>query len=117
MGYMRHHAIVISGWQDAHLIRARAHALTIFREEMVSEVLGPVTNGVATFLIGPDGSKEGWDTSDNGDDGRSRMKSWLRCELGEGAYLDWVEVQYGDDDGDTRIVDHSDAVPGGESDA
>lgn len=50
------------------------------------------------------GSKEGWDTSDTGDRARAAFTAWLR----EADHGDWVEIQFGDDEGETRIVNHSD---------
>jgi len=120
MGYMRHHAIVVTSWSDEDIARAHAKAREIFeapwgighRPFAVSPVLNAAINMGGTFIIPPDGSKEGWSTSDDGDYRRSQFIAWLettRYEDGSGP-LDWVEIQYGDDDLDTRIVRDSDAA-------
>ena len=62
MGYMRHDAIVVTSWKREVLDVVAAKA-----RELGLKVLGPsagVTNGIATFLVCPDGSKEGWEESD-----------------------------------------------------
>lgn len=105
MGYMRHHAIVVTGW-DPEVVRcARELATTIFNGHGITEVVGPLVNGYYTFLVPPDGSKEGWDESGVGDGRRAEFIEGLK----QFDYLDWVEVQYGDDDMETKIVNDSDA--------
>lgn len=111
MGYMRHHAIIVTSWDEALLKTAHSEALNVFGDGAVSPLLAEGVNGDRTFLVGPDGSKEGWPESDQGDTRRARFVDWLRAQTDDedgSSTLCWVEVQYGDDDGDTRIVRHSD---------
>ena len=103
MGYTRHHAIVVSGWDLAHADKARDKAATLF--SWVSEVSPAHTNGYCSFFVPPDGSKEGWDTSDEGDANRAAFIAWLRDG---NLHLDWAEIQYGDDDGASLVLAHSD---------
>jgi hypothetical protein len=63
MGYMRHHAIIVTSWKRELLEQAHARAVELGMS--VSEVTGEVTNSYRSFLVAPDGSKEGWDTSDD----------------------------------------------------
>lgn len=58
----------------------------------------------------PDGSKEGWEHSDVGDKARDSYTDWLKAQAYEdgSSPLQWVEVQYGDDNGETKIIRHSD---------
>jgi hypothetical protein len=111
MGYMSHNAIIISSVFDDKIEAAHAKAVTVFGSRMVSPILPAVTNGVRSFLVGPDGSKEGWTESNNADDMREEFRTWLRAQVYEdgSTALDWVEVQYGNDDHETIIVDDSDA--------
>ena len=60
-----------------------------------------MTNGQSSFFIAPDGSKEGWATSDNGDNARKEFLDWL---LKSDNYCDYVEVIFGGDDEHERIV-------------
>ena len=108
MGYMRHHAIVITTWdrESAENVAAYAKELGCTQSEMVES---PV-NGYFTLLIAPDGSKEGWNHSELGDTQRAELIQWLDAQrYSDGSSpFDWVEVQYGDDDDATLVVSHSD---------
>jgi hypothetical protein len=113
MGYMRLHAIVVSGidfesasYKREYLKQAHEKAREIFGEQ-VSALTPVATNGFQSFLIPPDGSKEGWDESDDGDKRRALFKTFLR-ETHNASGLDWVEVQFGDDNAVTRIIEDSD---------
>lgn len=103
MGTMRHNAIVVTSWKaeaiDAAAAEARRIGLT---------VLGPspaALNGYRTLLICPDGSNEGWEESNCGDELRKRFREWtrtLRYEDGSSP-LEWCEVTYGNDDYDAAV--------------
>lgn len=115
MGYTRHHAIVVTGLlrdncgvsfpriEDAH-----AEARALFPR--VTEIIESDLNGYGSFLIPPDGSKEGWSESDEGDAKRARFTGWLRSKQYEdgSSPFRWVEVQYGDDERETIVTAHSD---------
>lgn len=103
MGYMRHHAIVVTTWNVGRAQKAHAFAEAVGAQ--ASPVMAPVVNGYVSFFVSPDGSKEGWDDSDAGDEQRKKIVEYLRAD----DYLKWVEVQFGDDNKMTEIVSHSDA--------
>ena len=105
MGYMRHHAIIVSAYDETSEV-AHARASAIFGE-LVTPIVESRVNSVRSFLVGPDGSKEHWDESDQGDRHRAEFVAWLRTQRDPAGFaaFDWVEVQYaGEDDNDTRIV-------------
>lgn len=108
MGYMCHHAIVLTSWSTNHLNEAHNKATDLGMS--VTPITAEGTNGYRSFLVAPDGSKEGWDESDLGDTRRTELIEWLESQRTEdsGTYVDWVEVQFGDEDGDTHIVRDSD---------
>jgi len=108
MGYMRHHAIVVSSWNKPLLSEAHAYATSMF--PAISEIVPSDINGYASFFVPPDGSKEGWPDSDLGDSRRSDFIAWLRTKAYEdgSTSLDWVEVQFADDDLVTKVTAHSD---------
>ncbi len=112
MGYMRHHAIVVTSCVE-RLAKA-AHAKAIELELTVTPLTSLDINAGRSFLVAPDGSKEGWSESDAGDAMRATFMSWLdtqRYEDGSSS-LKWAEVQYGDEDGDDRILrTHRGPVP------
>lgn len=104
MGYVRHHAIVVTGLRSQDIAAAREKAMDLGMA--VSAPVGPTTNGTLSFLIAPDGSKEGWSESNDGNGRREAFKAWCRAHAD--CYIHWAEVQYGDDDGVSLLVDHSD---------
>jgi hypothetical protein len=65
----------------------------------VTPVVHSKMNGYSHFAIMPDGSKEGWADSDNGDEKRQDFKDMLLQENRIGNYCEFVEVRYGRDDG------------------
>jgi hypothetical protein len=112
MGHMRHHAIIVtSGEED--LLRV-AHAKASELGMTVTPITARVMNRYRSFLVAPDGSKEGWEDSNAGDARRAELVGWLakprylHYPSGLLVELDWVEVQFGDDCWDTRVVHDSD---------
>ena len=108
MGYMRHHAIVVtSGIED--LIK-EAHAKARDLRCSISELVASPVNAYWSFLIAPDGSNEGWGESDVGDAQRKAWTGWARSK----AYVDgssslgWVEVMYHDERKEVAIVSDGD---------
>lgn len=110
MGYMRHHAIIVTSWNEKNLFKVHIKARRIFGDDLVSNIVKSLINDYQSFFIAPDGSKEGWEDSDIGDMKREAfIKSLDNFRYEDGSSpLDWVEVQYGDDWNETIIVNHSD---------
>lgn len=99
MGYMVHHAIIVTSWDRDALEAAHRIAVRIACC-LVSDICEGVTNGEDSFFVAPDGSKEGWNESKQGDVARDEIITWLAKDC----RLCWAEVQYGDDNGDNRIT-------------
>lgn len=102
MGYMRHHAIVVSSClTDMDAVRAKA---VEFGNLCTSIVDGRI-NTYRSFMVVPDGSKEFWPDSDKGDAARDLFVAWLyEQQYSDGSSpIDWAEVIFGDEDGDCRI--------------
>lgn len=110
MGYMRHHAIIVTSSLPDREMGADyidlAHAKAVELGMSVTSVTDEVTNGYRSFLIAPDGSKEGWGESDAGDSRRAAMIEYLDSQRYDdgSSPLDWVVVQFGDDEMITRII-------------
>ena len=105
MGYIKHHAIVVTTW-DTDLVPKLLESV----HELDLEVLcskPTYINGFITLVICPDGSKEGWDESDRGDTARRLFKLRLQdFEYEDGSSpLEWVEVAYGNDDARAVVTD------------
>lgn len=109
MGYFCNHAIVVSGFQydenNSKVHEAREKAVRFFRNLCeVSPVVNSRSNGMCSFFIPPDGSKEGWDTSNSGDLARTEYLNWLKGQ----PELDWAEIKYGDEEHMAELLDCSD---------
>jgi hypothetical protein len=105
MGYFIHHTISVTSMNADVLAEARSFAIGIGAH--VSELVPGQTNGVVSFTVAPDGSKEGWDESAAGDTRREAIKNWLRARAyADGStHLKWFEVEH-PEDGAPRVVDH-----------
>ncbi len=116
MGYIRHHAIVVTGSRyrdvrpnaertdidDAHAAASAAGC------KLVSPIVGPGVNDTYSFLVAPDGSKEGWKDSDDGDTARDAFIAWMQDANGEhGGWFAWAEVVLGTDDAEAHVERHA----------
>lgn len=108
MGYMRHHAIVVTGYKRETVKTARTVAVEAGLNP--TPLINSPVNGYVSFFIPPDGSKEGWTDSEMGDARRAALIEYLDTQRFEdgGSFLDWVEVQYGDDERVTMVTAHND---------
>ncbi len=101
MGTIYHDAIIVTTYNaiaseycapgerqhlDAAIAKAREIGLSVIGPDPVE------TNGTQTFCICPDGSKEGWGTSNEGDRMREEFIDWL----GNQPSIDWVAIRYGE---------------------
>jgi len=100
MGHVAHHAIVVTG-KEAPVRTARGWAMTK-QGMLVSDVVPAHINGYASFFVAPDGSKEGWETSDEGNRLRTAMVKYLQKRN-----LDFVEVCFGGDEDFARVESYN----------
>ena len=106
MGYIKHHAIIVTSWDEKRI--ETAHTVALDTGNNVTGIVGPLTNGYCTFTIVPDGSKEGWPPSDDGDVSRHMFIEWITNNSDR---LEWVYVSYGNDDWAATVVDSKWATP------
>ena len=106
MGYIKHDAIIVTTWDEKYLSPAMDKAIELGLP--CSGVTESKINGYVSFLIAPDGSKEGWGNSDAGNIARENWKSWAKEQTRKNdLWIEWVHVSYaGDEETDTRIVEH-----------
>jgi hypothetical protein len=110
MGYFSHHTIAVS-CMSPDLLR-EAHAFAVSTGAQISGIVESSINGFVSFHVAPDGSKEGWEDSAEGDARRAKIKAWLRSK----AYADgstslkWFEVEH-PEDGAPRVIDHQGRKP------
>lgn len=100
MGYIAHDAVIVTTGDHR---KGGLPDIDSFRESLPPEfqplVIGPVksaVNGYVSYVFLPDGSKEGWDTSDEGDEYRARFVALFNQRYEDGSTSDtWVAVRYG----------------------
>jgi hypothetical protein len=111
MGYMRHHAIVVTGPNSSYLAdgltmqKVRDHAAELC-PKLVSELIPSRCNGYESFFVAPDGSKEGWEDSEDGDNQRANIVGYLeslRYEDGSTSFK-YAEIQFGDDNNQVKVI-------------
>lgn len=107
MGYMSHNVIVVTSWSRKDLTNAINKAI-----EFGLYVVCPsdeTSNGISSFMICPDGSKEGWDESNYFDELRKNYISYLNSIRYEdnSSPLSWFEARYGSDDRSVEIISHA----------
>lgn len=116
MGYMAHHALIV--YIPSYFVE-KGHSL-IYPEKKMPDIeafraalpenfrqllVGPVqtaANGDYVLVFLPDGSKEGWDISDEGDAIRDALAKMFDVRYDEDAHycspFQVVEVRFGGDD-------------------
>lgn len=108
MGYIKHNAIICTNYLEGPELE-KAHEYAKELKLNVSEIIDSHINGFQSFFIAPDGSKEGWQTSDEFDEKRKKFKEYLRSRslsLRSG-YIHWIEIKFGGDEPEICfIVDH-----------
>jgi hypothetical protein len=113
MGYVKHHAIVVTSWNEEAIKEAHKIATKICEQELgrslVSTLVEGVVNTQFSFLLAPDGSKEMWSDSDKGDVARHKFIKWINEQaFGDGSNrLSYAELFFGEDNGLSEITDHN----------
>lgn len=125
MGYISHRALIVTSNDLDDLGEAHREACEIYMRHLTPEdgycrnipvghIHPGTTNGYVTFLIVPDGSNRGRDTSQRCEEAREEFIAWLR-EVSQGVvgrgrrlHLDWAEIQFGGDDPEhAKLLSHS----------
>jgi hypothetical protein len=109
MGTIIDHAIIVSG-DPERVETAHKKACEIFPH--VTSIASHVMNGGCSFLVPPDGSKLGWPDSEQGLSRRHEFKAWLRTECKGFGWLEWLEVRYGEVEGNPGVVAGSGVLRG-----
>lgn len=98
MSFTLHEVIVVTSWNDMDI--ERAHAKAVEMELPVTGIIHAPVNMQRTFMIGPDGSKEGWEDADRFEQIRAVYIEWLMMNryVDGSSSVDFVLVQWGEDD-------------------
>lgn len=112
MGYIRHDivvAVVPSYSKDAKEIGKSFRKMKRnWPTDLPKLLFGPSEgiNGYKTYFFGPDGSKEGWESSDRADALRNQFMGIMN-----GEFCSVVHLQTGGDDRKTKILSTTDYDP------
>lgn len=110
MGYTHHSAVIVTaaGYAMEGRYGIAAPDVAAFRESLPAEwrhlVIGPVkavVNDYQSFAFLPDGSKEGWDTSGDGDRYRQQFIDLFSFAYGDGSTpfdVVVVDLRFGGDE-------------------
>ena len=111
MGYFRNECMVIHSLSKEESDRAIHEAIRIFNSKneygvdystLISPVIPSLVNHTFTFVIGVDGSKEGWRESDKANEARQEFIQWLKKYNNS---YDWALILLGGDDSEYQILD------------
>ena len=77
--------------------------------QLISPLVDSLINNFSTFFIVPDGSKEGYDASDDGDRIRKMVIELINDDIAEDGSneIRYVELFYGDDLQEAKIINHN----------
>ena len=109
MGYIKHNAIIVTGSEEVMDVVFKK-AVELFGTKVTKPITG--SNFYQTIVVVPDGSKEGWELSNEFDEWRDEFFHWVTHTTYETRYgidnlsswLDIIEVRFGGDDPDSEIV-------------
>jgi hypothetical protein len=104
---MVHHAIIVSSCSDPLIEQAHREAVAAGCKP--SEITPATVNGYRSFFVPPDGSKEGWEASNDGNAARDVLVAWLRSQAYDdgSTLLEWAEVAFHGDGGESNVLRHS----------
>jgi hypothetical protein len=113
MGYMRHDSVLVVV-EDYILDRPEMPDVEAFKrtvpEPYRSLIVGPIpaaVNAYVTYAFLPDGSKEGWPESDDGDRYRDRFVELFDFGYSDGSSpFDVTRVRHGGDDEHLTKAEH-----------
>jgi hypothetical protein len=117
VGYIAHHTVIVTGHAGfGRLAEVHELAKEIFVNTscVVTSILGPVSNGTCFFYITPDGSKEGWADSAEGD--ASRSVFFTQASQIEDHYCHILSLRFGGDDSHRTEVEYNNELEEDEPD-
>ena len=117
MRNIKHHAIVVTSNEKDKIELVRKKSIEIYEVFMETKngkaLVGQMTIGLInnfySFMIAPDGSKEGYDTSEDGDIAREKICSFIESlkDINGINPVNYIEVCFGSDDGTAKIINHN----------
>lgn len=114
MGRIKHNALIVTSTKYSEIKSIRDKAIEIYQlnfakdptvsspTQHITDICEGLANDLYTFLIAPDGSKEGWSISDTSDKSRKEVISYI---TENNIFCDYIEVYFGGDDDIEFIVE------------
>jgi hypothetical protein len=104
MSYVIHNPIVVISNIEKYINKAHEKAKDIFGK-YVTEIILSNINSCRSFMIPPDGSKEGWPESDEGDQRRDKFIEWIESQKYEddSNSITYIEVDYNEKESTCNI--------------
>ena len=103
MGYMAHDVVIVTTWLSGDALPDVAAFRDSLPEDWRHLIIGPVpgnSNGYVSYVFLPDGSKEGWEYSQAGDDYRLAFVDLFKYAHEDGSSpYDVVGLRFGGDYG------------------
>lgn len=115
MGLIQHNAVIATTWNDERFIAVLGWLNGLPPEHRPLFVVGKgITNSYQTIALLPDGSKEGWDTSDRCDALRAAFMERLREDNYEDGSSPWAfaDVSFGELGAKVEATNCEDVVSG-----
>jgi len=115
MRNIQHHVLIITCNDRNTLELIRQKAAELFKtymeassgSKLLTEIKESLINNYFTFFIIPDGSKEGYDASDDGDIIRQKLIEHLKTVIAATEFhLSYAELAFGGDDGKAAIINY-----------
>ena len=116
MRNIKHHAILITAHDLKLLQEVKAAIVSMIKQNIEAsngiKLLGEITesliNNFYSFIVFPDGSKEGHETSDDGDILRKKITDYLELhnKTTKENPVNFIEVYFGSDDGTAGVLNH-----------
>ena len=117
MRNIRHHTLIVTVNDKKATEQICQSISDIFKRNMeakngfqlISPIVSSLINNYYTFFISPDGSKEGYDLSDDADRIRPLIIDLLKVYQTENSSIEinFVELFYGDDSLPAQIINHN----------
>lgn len=114
---IRHHTLVVTVHDQKLAEKLRLQISDLYKKNMeakngfqlISPIVASLIGGYYTFFIAPDGSKEGYDLSDDGDMIRTKVIELLESYKTNDATfpVSYVELFYGDDFLSPQVIRHN----------
>lgn len=117
MKNIQHHSIIVTCNDKESLALVRNEVLRLYKSNMeaknsnqlVSPILDSLINKFCSFFIAPDGSKEGYDASEDGNRIRKKIVEFLNslAEADGSNSIKFVEVSFGNDAGTAAVENYN----------